>query len=100
MVIDRFYFSDGSSAGNLEELLNRLRKIDDGCFRHHVNEEKNDFANWIGDELKMKVLAKKIGGLKNGVDIVVAIEKKLNTPTRVKKRIIAQIKGEILDEAF
>ncbi len=96
MVMDRFYFSNGDSAGNLGELLDKLKSIDDECFKHHVNEERNDFANWIGDAVGNKVLARRIGKLKDRNKIIAAIDKKVNTPAKVKKGIIDQIKEAIL----
>ncbi len=97
MVINRFWFSNGDSAGSLEELMGKLKVIDDECFAHHVNEEKNDIAAWIESLPKGKVLAKNVGKLKDRVEIIYAIDKKINTPAKIKNRIIAQIKGEILD---
>ena len=44
-MTDRFYFSNGDSAGSLEEFLFKAREMDDECFSHHVNKDKNDFAN-------------------------------------------------------
>ncbi|MCD4771056.1 DUF5752 family protein [archaeon] len=99
MVIDRFYLSNGDSAGDLRELLSRLRVVDEECFSHHVNKKKNDFANWIKKCVKDKVLAKKIEKLKSKEKIILAIDKRINTPARVKKRIIRKIKEAILDGA-
>ncbi len=97
MVINRFYFSDGKSAGNLEEFLEKLRLIDDECFRHHVNKEKNDFAIWISDAVKDKTLGKKIKGLDDKRKIIFAINRKVYSPTKIKRRIISQIKEAISD---
>ena len=97
MVKDKFYFSNGDSAGSLDELLAKLRTIDDECFFHHVNEEKNDFADWTQFCVKDKVLSKRIRKLKDREGIVNAIDKRVNTPTKIKKGIIDQIKGAILN---
>ena len=99
MVIDRFYFSNGDSAGSLDELLGKLKVIGDECFSYHVNEDKNDFANWIEFCVGDKALGKKIRNLKDKGKIVIAIDKKVNTPARVKGNIISQIKGAILHGA-
>ena len=98
MVIDRFYLCNGESAGSLDELLEKLKVIDEECFLHHVNEEKNDFANWIKDAVGDKVLSRRIGKLKDRRKMIVAIDKKVNSPAKIKGRIINQIKGAILDE--
>ena len=97
MVIDRFYFSNGDSAGNLDEFLEKLEGIDDECFFHHVNEEKNDFANWILYSLKYKALGNRISELKDKKEIISAIRKKVNSPAKIKSNIISQIKEAILN---
>lgn len=97
MVIDKFYLSNGDSAGSLRELLDKLKEIDDDCFFHHVNEERNDFANWIGDAVGDKVLGRRVGKLRDRKKIIAAIDKKINTPAKIKKNIIDQIKEAILN---
>jgi hypothetical protein len=98
MVIDRFYFSSGDSAGSLDELLEKLKSMDEDCFEHHVNEDKNDFAAWISECVGDKALAKRISTLKERREIIKVIAKKVNTPAKVKKGIIAQIKEAIVNE--
>lgn len=97
MVIDRFYFSNGDSAGNLDEFLEKLEDIDDKCFFHHVNDEKNDFANWILYSLKDKALGNRISRLREKDEIISAIQKKLNSPAKIKKRIISRIREAVLN---
>ena len=77
MVMDRFYFSNGESAGSLEEFLRVLKKIDDECFFSHVNEQKNDFANWIRVCVKDKALSNKVRKMNDQDKIIEAIHKKL-----------------------
>jgi|SRR3989304_7562406 len=48
-VEKRFYSNDGRILNNLEELVSALKVMSDQTFRYHVNESKNDFANWIAD---------------------------------------------------
>lgn len=98
MEMNRFYFCNGDSAGSLDEFLDKLKSIDDGCFLHHVSEEKNDFSNWIGDCVENKVLAKKIKKLNDKNKIIDAIDKVVNSPAMVRGKIIAKIKKEILNE--
>ncbi len=95
--MDRFYFSNGDSAGNLKELLDKLKIIDNECFEYHVNKDKNDFANWTENTLGMGVLGKRIGKMKDKKKIISTIDKTINSPARVRSRIIEQIKGEILN---
>ena len=42
-----FILSNGRVLKNLYELANALQSIDSDTFSHHVNSQKNDFANWI-----------------------------------------------------
>ena len=97
MVIDKFYFSNGESAGSLREFFEKLKNIDEECFSHHVNEEKNDFANWIRDCIGDKELGKRIEKLKDRKKIINLLEKKINGPASTKKGIIEQIKEAILN---
>jgi len=57
-----FYFKliDGSELKNLLELADALDKMSDDVFYYHINEQKNDFSNWIRDVFKEKELADNI----------------------------------------
>ena len=52
-----FWLEDGRSIKNLEDLKFALENIDDELFQKHVNNEKNDFANWIEHALQLPELA-------------------------------------------
>jgi hypothetical protein len=95
--MDKFYFSNGESAGSLEEFLEILKSISEDDFFHHVNEERNDFVGWIENCVKDKSLARKIEKLKDKDKIILVIEKKINSPAKIKKGIIYQIKEAILN---
>jgi MoxR-like ATPase len=51
-----FIFSDGSKVYSLNELLSKLREFDDKEFSIFVNDQKNDFSNWIINSLKNRKL--------------------------------------------
>ncbi len=55
-----FWFTNGTIARNIYELVNVIESCDKSVFEYHVNHEKNDFYNWILDVLGDDVLAKKI----------------------------------------
>lgn len=55
-----FILKNGRSIKNLHELVKALKTIDEDTFRHHVNDHKNDFANWLKDILKKEELADEI----------------------------------------
>jgi len=42
-----FVCIDGLRAKNIKELVKMFEKMTDESYRYHVNEEKNDFANWV-----------------------------------------------------
>jgi len=52
-----FYFKHGRRASNIEELKTALESIDESEFKHHVNNDKNDFANWVEDVFGEQKLA-------------------------------------------
>jgi hypothetical protein len=60
-----FGFSNGRTANNLEELYNILKDSDDKIFSEHVNNEKNDFANWIKYCIFHTSLADKLAMIKS-----------------------------------
>lgn len=90
--INCFYVCNGAQLCSLVDLLGELKTIDDGAFHHHVNEERNDFSNWIRDEIKDKTLANQVGKAKDKEKIIKAIEKRLDSPTYKKKEAISKIK--------
>ena len=40
---------NGTVIKNLYELLEGLKSMDENTFNYHVNDQKNDFCNWIMD---------------------------------------------------
>ena len=59
-----FWTCNGLILGNLKELRDALKKMDEKTFAYHVNKEKNDFARWIEDILQDADLSKKLRKLK------------------------------------
>lgn len=58
-----FFLLNGKKVKNYTELAKILEHLEDHVFRHHVNPDNNDFANWIRDVFKDVELAKKIAGI-------------------------------------
>jgi len=73
-----FFCRDGRIFKNLRELAVALKDMSEETFKHHVNEGKNDFANWIKDIIKDIRLADKISGLKAKELIRRTIEDNIN----------------------
>jgi hypothetical protein len=72
-----FYFKliDGSEIKNLLGLADALGKMSDDVFYYHVNEQKNDFSNWIRDIFKQEELATDIMEFKNRLETEASILK-------------------------
>lgn len=59
-----FYAVDGTVIRNLGELPDALRSMSPETFTSHVNEQKNDFYNWINDVFQHTSLARKVKSIK------------------------------------
>jgi hypothetical protein len=66
----RFHFGDGTSAKSLSELKAKIETISYDEFYHHVNSEKNDFANWVEHVIENKELADKLRAVSSIVETV------------------------------
>lgn len=51
---------NGEMYWNLQDLARALSSMDEPTFMHHVNEQKNDFANWTRDSIGDHALAKSL----------------------------------------
>jgi hypothetical protein len=74
-----FWAANGSVFKNIAELRDALFSMDDATFVHHMNAEKNDFANWIENALGDSLLAEKIRHLNKKDDAVREITVYLKT---------------------
>jgi len=72
-----FYLRDGRTLNNLLELVDALENMGDDVFAFHVNESKNDFANWISDALGEGELGETLVGNKSRERHQIAILKHL-----------------------
>ncbi len=52
-----FWVNNGPILRNLGDLANTLQEMSDATFQHHVNKEKNDFVNWVGEAIGDKKLS-------------------------------------------
>jgi len=55
-----FYLNNGKKLKNIAELMESLKDMGQDLFSFHVNEQNNDFANWIRDVFGAKELARRI----------------------------------------
>ncbi|MBN2422961.1 hypothetical protein JXB41_07075 [Candidatus Woesearchaeota archaeon] len=80
-----FYAINGKILKNLEQAAEYIKRIDENVFRHHVNENKNDFHNWISHVIGDDDLAKKINKHKRSKAIYKTIKNRVD---QLKKRVI------------
>lgn len=52
-----FWFVSGRTINGLSELCDAIQTLSKEQFEYHVNAEKNDFANWVGDVFGLNDLA-------------------------------------------
>lgn len=88
-----FRLSNGRIIKNMYELLNALESMNDDTFNFHVNENKNDFGNWIRDIFKDEKLSKSIFESKTREDIMKAIENRLFESNINKKEKNSKLKS-------
>ena len=55
-----FYAQNGVVIKNIKQLAKEIKDMDFETFYHHVNEQKNDFANWIIWVLEEKKLGEEL----------------------------------------
>lgn len=55
-----FVLADGRRVEHYVTLAHLLEEMEEDLVRHHVNELRHDFANWINDVFSEEDLAKKI----------------------------------------
>jgi len=69
-----FYLNSSVPIKNLCELSEHLKEMDEGTFRNHVNENRNDFGSWVSDTIGDKTLAKKMAELTDKDEMSKAVE--------------------------
>lgn len=69
-----FWIHEGPAVKDLKELSSALKRLTNAQFAHHVNAEKNDFSNWVGEVLRDRDLAGKLRQNKTRLGTVRAIE--------------------------
>ena len=69
-----FKLPDGTEIKSIIDLKDSLKTMDDSVFATHVNEEKNDFAEWIRVALQKNEIADKVALQKTREGIQKALE--------------------------
>ena len=68
-----FVLNDGRRLKNLNELAVMLQDMNDSVFSHHVNDSKNDFANWVRDIVKEKDMADSISSKRTKKELLATL---------------------------
>jgi hypothetical protein len=90
-----FYCADGSVLTTMQELERKLLTIDGHSHGHHVNQEKNDFSNWIRDVFGDHQLALEVRQAKTPAEAAATIKKHMAEAEKAKKEIEDAIKKSI-----
>ncbi|MBI5881153.1 hypothetical protein HZB90_03420 [archaeon] len=72
-----FRLRDSAEIGNLEDLYSALRSMPEDIFSHHVNNEKNDFGNWIRDVHKDYRLANSLFSSTTKEECLIAVGQRI-----------------------
>jgi len=71
----KFWLCDGSAIRNFEELEYALRYMSEEIYGHHVNENRNDFYDWILNVFKDTTIADEIKKSRNRTKAADALRK-------------------------
>jgi hypothetical protein len=72
-----FWVNDGPIIRNIHEMVGVLANLNEGTFRHHVNQDKNDIANWVRDVLGDEMLANSLIKIKSKEKILKAMRERV-----------------------
>jgi len=70
-----FILGNGGAIKDIKELADILDHLSDDEFRYHVDEKKNDFANWVRDVFLEKELADRLSAVKDKKDTQIILLK-------------------------
>ena len=74
-----FWINNGPILKNIEELANALPGMAEDTFRHHVNNEKNDFSSWVRNIIGDQKLANELASSKNRESALNKVRNRLNS---------------------
>jgi hypothetical protein len=76
-VEKRFILQDGRKIESLFQLIDELETMGEDVFRHHVNDMRNDFANWARDVFAAPSLAEEMQRMRDRMETQRAVMKHL-----------------------
>ena len=74
-----FWVNNGPILKNVEELASILPEMSDETFHHHVNDEKNDFSNWIKNVVGDQKLANDLLSSRNKESALNKLRTRINS---------------------
>ena len=74
-----FYLHNGTPLKSIAELIDELVHMDQIVFNHHIDKQKNDFANWLRDVFGQKELARRINLTRSPKGMLKSIKKYLQS---------------------
>lgn len=77
-----FVTKNNFKAKNIFELRKAVQEMNDDEFSHHLNNEKNDFANWIEHCLDDKILAEDVQKAKTKDEVIKCIDNRTGLLTK------------------
>jgi hypothetical protein len=72
-----FKLRNGQELKSLNDLRKALTYMNDEEFSHHVNQERNDFANWVRDALQNSELYEKIKNIHTKEELLATLQNPL-----------------------
>ncbi len=73
-----FVLVNGHRVKNVKQLADKLEKIEDYVFNHHVTEDRNDFAVWLRDVFNEIDLAKEVAGAEDKKHVQLVLYKHIS----------------------
>ena len=82
----QFWAKDGNTIRNVEQLAEALKNMNDETFKHHSNQEKTDFTNWLRDIVGDEKLAKDLMKNKSKDSAYKKVRERIALLKRIRRR--------------
>ncbi len=73
-----FHLHNGKDLKNILELVKELQQMEDEVFKHHVNDMRNDFHNWVRDIVLDLELAHRLSAVKTKEEMQKIVNDRIN----------------------
>lgn len=94
----KFILSSGKKIKSIPQMIGELKYLSDKDFKEHINEEKNDIANWINDVFQDKELAEKIRNTNRKRKIIKLLEKEMKKTEKEFNSMKERLQEEELEK--